>query len=344
VKAQRITVIGAGEMGSGIAQKFAMQGMLVELVDRTQDILDRSRDRIRENLNTLVEGEYLSREQADCVLPRVRLGSDLQVAKDSRFVLESVTESLQLKQSLLRQLDEICTGETVLATNTSSLSISRIAAATLKPERVIGCHWVNPPYLIPLVEVVLGDCTSQGTADYCVGLLRALGVVPAICRKDAPGFVINRLQRVIQSEVLDLVERGVVSLEDADNVVRLGLGARLALHGPLKINDLVADKTLSLHGFEYMFRETGDPRFKPSALLREKVEQGALGIKSGKGWYDYSGKSFEQLKKDRDLGFVKIIRFLRSGGFYPQETQASGMPVSDPGPQEANLNAKERGE
>lgn len=338
---ERIAVIGAGEMGSGIAQKFAMQGRLVDLVDRTGDILDRSLNRIRGNLKTLVEGEYLSAEQANRVLPRVRPVSDLRVAKDSRFVLESVTENLELKQKLLRQLEEICPSETVLATNTSSLSISRIAAATRKPERIIGCHWVNPPYLIPLVEVVRGDDTSQETVDYCVGLLRAVGVEPAVCRKDVPGFVINRLQRVLQNEILDLVERGIVSLEDADNIVWLGLGARLALHGPLKINDLVADKTLSLHGFEYMYRETGDPRFKPSALLKEKVVQGALGIKSGKGWYDYSGKSFEQMKRDRDLGFVKIIRFLRSEGFYPQQPQDSGVPSPNPRPRDTDLDVKE---
>ena len=320
METERIAVIGAGEMGSGIAQKFAMQGKLVDLVDLTGDILDRSLNRILENLKILVEGNYLGQEQADRVLPRIRPVSDLQVARDSRFVLESVTEDFELKRDLFRQLDVICPGETVLATNTSSLSISRIAAATRKPERIIGCHWVNPPYLIPLVEVVRGDDTSQETVDYCVGLLKTVGVVPAVCRKDVPGFVINRLQRVLQNEILDLVERGIVSLEDADRIAWLGLGARLALHGPLKINDLVADKTLSLHGFETMFRETGDPKFKPSALLKEKVAQGALGIKSGKGWYDYSGKSFEQLKKDRDLGFIKIIRFLRNEGFYPKET------------------------
>ena len=338
---ERIAVIGAGEMGSGIAQKFAMQGRLVDLVDRTQDILDHSLARIRANLKTLVEGAYLGAEQADQVLPRIRPVADLQVVRESRFVLESVTENLELKQELFQRLDGICPAETVLATNTSSLSISRIATATRRPARIIGCHWVSPPYLIPLVEVVMGNDTSQETVDYCVGLLKAVWVVPAICRKDVPGFVLNRLQRVLQSEILDLVERGIVSLEDADRIVCLGMGARLALHGPLKLNDLVADKTLTLHGFEYMYRETGDPRFKPSALLKEKLAQGALGIKSGKGWYDYSGRSFEQLKKDRDLGFVKIIRFLQSEGFYPQQAQDVEAPAPNPRVKDTGLNTKE---
>lgn len=317
MEAQRIVIVGAGEMGSGIAQKFAMQGTSVDLVDLGLEILERSLDRVRENLRTLVEAQYLGEEQAEQVLPRIRPGCDLQVAGDSRFVLESVTENLESKRELFGQLDAICSAQTVLATNTSSLSISAIASATRRPDRVVGCHWVNPPYLIPLVEVVRGDDTSQETVDTCVGLLKKVGVVPAVCLRDVPGFVINRIQWAIQGELLALIERGVVGLEDADNVVWLALGARLALFGPLRINDLAADKRLTLHGFERMYRETGDPRFKPSDLLREKVAQGALGIKTGKGWYDYPGKNHERLKKDRDLAFARIVRFLRDEGFYP---------------------------
>ena len=318
MEAQRIVIVGAGEMGSGIAQKFAMQGTAVDLVDLDVEILKRSLDRVRENLKTLVEARYLSEEQAEQVLPRIQPGCDLQIAGDSRFVLESVTENLESKRELFRRLDEICPPDAVLATNTSSLSIQRIAAATRRPQQVIGCHLVNPPYLIPLVEVVRGEVTSQETVERCVGLLRGVGVVPAVCRRDVPGFVINRIQWAIQGELLALVERGVLDLEDADNVVWLALGARLALFGPLRINDLAADKRLTLHGFERMYRESGDPRFKPSDLLREKVAQGALGIKTGKGWYDYPGKSYERLKKDRDLALARIIRFLRDEGFYPR--------------------------
>ena len=314
----RIVIVGAGEMGRGIAQKFAMQGMDVDLVDLTQDILEHSLDQVRENLKVLVEANYLSEEQAGQVLPLIRPCADLNCARDAHFVLESVEEKLESKLEMFRRLDEICSARTILATNTSSLSISRIASATHRADRVLGCHWVSPPYLIPLVEVIRGNDTSQETVDTCVGLMEKLGVVPAVCRKDIPGFIINRMQRVIQNELLDLVERGVASLEDLDNIVWLALGARLALHGPLRINDLTVDKAVSLHGCEYMFRETGDPRFKPSALMREKVSQGALGIKTGKGWYDYSGKSFGQLKRERDLELAKVIRFLRDEGFYPK--------------------------
>lgn len=314
----RIVIVGAGEMGRGIAQKFAMQGMAIDLVDQTTDILEHSLGQIRENLKVLVEANYLSAAQAEQVLPRIRTFPDLEPARDAEFVLESIPENLQLKLALFERLDEICSEATILATNTSSLSISKIASATHRADRVLGCHWVSPPYLIPLVEVIRGNDTSDRTLDYCLGLMHRVGVVPAVCRKDIPGFIINRMQRVMQNEALDLVERGVASLEDVDNIVWLALGARLALNGPLKVNDLTVDKAVSLHGCEYMFREIGDPRFKPSALMREKVAQGALGIRTGQGWYDYSGKTFEQLKKERDLAYAKLISFMRREGYYPK--------------------------
>ena len=155
METQQLTIVGAGGMGSGIAQKFAMQGIAVDLVDLSADILARSLDQIRRNLETLIEGQYLSREKADQVLPRIRPIPDLHAAGNSRFVLEAVNENLELKKKVFRQLDEICPAETVLASNTSSLSISSIASATRRRERVIGCHWINPPYLIPLVDVVV---------------------------------------------------------------------------------------------------------------------------------------------------------------------------------------------
>jgi 3-hydroxybutyryl-CoA dehydrogenase len=316
VELERITIVGAGGMGSGIAQKFAMQGVAVDLVDLSTQILERSLEQIRRALRSLVEGDYLSQAEADKVLPRIRPSADLQSACNARFVLEAVNENLELKRQLFGRLDQLCPPETVLASNTSSLSISAIASAVARRGRVIGCHWLNPPYLVPLVEVVRGTETSAEVVQYCVGLLESAGFVPAVC-KDVPGFVVNRLQWMLLNEILNLVERGIVNAEDADNIVSLGLGARLALYGPLKSNDLFADKTLTQHGFRYMFGETGDPRFKPSRLLEEKIAQGALGIKSGKGWYDYSGASFEDLKRSRDANLMKIIRFLRDEGFYP---------------------------
>ncbi len=316
---EKVTIVGAGAMGAGIAQKIALEGIPVELIDVSEEILERARERISVNLETLVAGEYLNPDQAETVLPRIKMSSDLELVREARLVLEAVVENLAVKQDLFRQLDSLCPRETILATNTSTLRISQIACATQRPDKVIGIHWVNPPYLIPLVEVIRGDETSQETVDFCLALLKRIKVVPGLCQKDIPGFIINRIQKVILNEALSLVERGIATLEDVDNIIWLALGARLALYGPLRINDLIANKAQSLHGFEYMYRETGDPRFKPSDLMKEKVEKGALGIGTGKGWYDYAGKSPAELTDERTAAFIKIINFLRKEGFYPPE-------------------------
>lgn len=315
---KKITIVGTGVMGRGIGQKMAMEGLAVELVDLNQEILDRSLGQIKENLKILVESNYLSQGEADGVLPRIKTFTDLGIAKDSNFVQEAVTENLDLKKRIFKKLDEICPPNAILATNTSTLRISQIASVTKRPDKVIGFHWVNPPYLIPIVEVIRGEETSQETLDTCKNLLRRIKVVPGICQRDIPGFIINRIQKVILNECLSLVERGIVSEEDVDNIIWLALGARMALYGPLKVNDLFGTKSQSLHGFEYIFRETGDPRFQPSELMKKKMAAGELGIRTGKGWFDYSGKSFEELAREAALSLIKILNFLRREGFYPR--------------------------
>lgn len=315
---KKVTIIGAGVMGRGIGQKMALEGLSVELVDLNREILDRSLGQIKENLKILVENEYLNQKEADGVLPRIKTFSDLGVVKDSIFIQEAVTENLDLKRKIFKELDEICPSNTILATNTSTLRISEIASVTKRPDKVIGVHWVNPPYLIPLVEVIRGEKTSQETLDTCKNLIKRIKLVPGVCQRDIPGFVINRIQKVILNECLSLVERGIVSEEDINNIVWLALGARMALYGPLMVNDLFGTKSQSLHGFEYIFRETGDPRFVPSELMKKKVAAGELGIRTGKGWFDYSGKSFEELARGAALSLIKILNFLKREGFYPK--------------------------
>jgi 3-hydroxyacyl-CoA dehydrogenase len=316
-KINKVVIIGAGMMGRGIGQKMALEGLMVELVDLNQEILDQSLKQISENLKLLVENQYLTQKDAEGVLPRMKISTDLRAAANSDFVLEAVPENLDLKKRLFKELDRICPSQTILATNTSTLRISQIASVTNKPDKVIGFHWVNPPYLIPLVELIRGEKTAPETLNICKDLLRRIKLVPAVCERDIPGFIINRIQKVLLNECLLLVERGIVSLEDIDYIVQLAIGARLALYGPLKINDLVGNKPQSLHGFEYMFKETGDPRFKPSELMKQKVAAGEWGIRTGKGWFDYSGKNFEQLALERDVALIKIFKFLKKEKFHP---------------------------
>lgn len=315
----KVAIIGAGAMGSGIAQKMALEGIAVELIDVDQKVLEMALERIKTNIGILTEGQYLNQEEANSIIPKIKVSDDITTASNAHLVLEAVTENLGLKQNIFRELDAICPKETILATNTSTLRISHIASVTKRTDKVIGIHWVNPPYLIPLVEVIRADETSQETLDSCVNFLKRIKIVPGVCQKDIPGFIINRIQKVIQNEALSLVERGIVTMEDVDNIIWLALGARLALYGPLKINDLIGNKSQSLHGFEYMYQETGDPRFKPSELLKSKVDKGELGIRTGKGWFDYGGKSFTELSEERDQAFIKIINFLKKEGFYPKE-------------------------
>jgi 3-hydroxybutyryl-CoA dehydrogenase len=180
-----------------------------------------------------------------------------------------VTENLELKRP--SALDEICPAESILASNTSSLSISSIASAIGRRDRIIGCHWINPPYLIPLVEVVRAADTSQETVAYCTGLLKTAGFVPAVC-KDVPGFVVNRLQWLLQSEILNLLERGIVNAEDADNIASLGLGARLALYGPEEQRSVRGQDAVAAR-IQYMFSRPATR--SASRLLEDKVAQGS---------------------------------------------------------------------
>jgi len=313
----KVVIVGAGMMGRGIGQKMALEGLEVELVDLSRQILGQSLVQVSANLKLLVDNHYLTQKEADGVLPRIKTSTTLDAAINSNFVLEAIPEDLDLKKRLFQKLDKICPPQTILATNTSTLKISHIAAITKRPDKIIGFHWVNPPYLIPLVEIIMGDNTSPETLNICKNLLKGLKLLPAVCQRDIPGFIINRIQKVILNECLALVERGIVSLEDIDNIVQLAIGTRLALYGPLKINDLVGNKPQSLHGFEYMFKETGDPRFKPSPLMKQKVASGDWGIRTGRGWYDYAEKSFEQLAVERDVALVKIFNFLKKEGFHP---------------------------
>ena len=313
----RLAVVGAGEMGRGIAQKFATEGINVDLVDVNKKTLNNSIKIIKQNLKILEEAKYLTKKQSSQVLPRINLVTNLEDISDVDFVIESIPESIELKRSLFKKLDIICSKHTILSSNSSAISISKIGEVTNRPDRVIGCHWVSPPYLIPLVEVIRGQETSDETLNTCIDLLKKAKVVHAVCQKDIPGFIINRMQRVIQNDALDLVERGIASLEDVDNIFWLALGIRFALNGPLKTNDLTVDKTVSLYGCDFMFKETGDPRFKASSLLREKVKNGELGIKTSRGWYDYGKSSFADLKMKRDINLAKLITFMRKEGMLP---------------------------
>lgn len=310
---RKAVVIGGGVMGSGIAL-VCSKTLPVDLVDVSQEALDGSLARMRSYLVALTENGVWSKEEGEAAIGRVRRTTDLASALDGAdMVLEAVPENMAMKKEVFQKLDKLASPETVLSTNTSSFRIGEIASATGRPAQVVGIHWINPPYIMPIVEIVRGEATSQETVDLARGFVKRLGWTPVVC-KDVPGFIVNRFQHALLNMALMLVEQGVASIEDIDTACRLSFCLRLPLYGPLKAHDMAVNKKTSLATQEYMYREVGHPIFQPSPLLRQKVEAGELGILTGKGWYDYSGKSLEELQNERDSQIIKMLRFLEDLG------------------------------
>jgi 3-hydroxyacyl-CoA dehydrogenase len=299
---QRVVVVGAGTMGHGIAQVFAQNGCAVALVDTDEKILANARERIRANVNLLVEFEMLDSAVAAATPERIRPTTDLaDAATDADFAVEAVIEKLDLKHAVMRVLDARCAPHAILATNTSGLPISAIAAATQRPAQVIGAHFVNPAYVLPLVEVIKGEQTAPETVAFTRALLTALGKKPVVVWKDVPGFVGNRIQVAMMRECFHIVEQGIASAEDVDTLVKNSFGFRLPVIGPFESFDLVGlDVVLAVA--EYLLPDL-NAALQPPALLRDKVARGEKGVKSGKGMYEWTPEKIQAMlaKRDRDL-------------------------------------------
>lgn len=269
-------------MGHGIAQVLAMTGVQVTLFDVAADALERALSKLSANLDKGVARGKVTAELRDESLARMSTSTDLQVATEGvQVVIEAVPEKLDLKRSIFTQLGDSLGPEVLLATNTSSLSIQKIAEAAAYPERVVGMHFFNPVHIMKLVEVVRTDSSSDEAVTCALDLARRMGKQPIDVR-DAPGFASSRLGIAIGMEAIRMVEEEVASAEDIDKAMTLGYGFPM---GPLKLTDLVGlDVRLSIA--EYLETKLG-PRFQPPQLLRDKVERGELGKKSGRGFYDW---------------------------------------------------------
>jgi 3-hydroxybutyryl-CoA dehydrogenase len=282
-------VIGAGLMGHGIAQVLAGSGGRVRVFDPDRGALDSLHDRMQSNLE-LVGGDAAA---LDRVTP---VGSLADAAEGADFVVEAAPENLELKQSIFAELDESTAEETILATNTSVMSVREIGSRARTGHRVVGTHWWNPPYLIPLVEVVETNNTSQETVARTIEILEAAGKSPVHVRRDVPGFVGNRLQHAMWREAFALIDEGVCEPETIDTVVRDGFGARLAVLGPVENADLIGlDLTRSIH--EYVLPHL-DRSTEPARGLAERVERGELGMKSGRGYREW-GEGAADRTRDR---------------------------------------------
>jgi 3-hydroxybutyryl-CoA dehydrogenase len=294
----RIAVIGAGLMGHGIAQVFALAGHEVTIYDSVMASLGSVLERIAANLKDLGENPKM----AERVTPVASLAT---AVRDADYVVEAVLEDLPLKQKLFAEIEKYVRPETILASNTSVIPITKIMKGLKRRERALGTHWWNPPFLVPLVEVIETQWTSPQTVDFTMKLHAAAGKKPAHVKKDVPGFIGNRLQHALWREAIALVEQGICDAETVDNVIKASFGRRLAALGPLENADMVGtDLTLAIHKF--VLRDI-DSRPGPSPYLKKLVRSGKLGFKSGEGFRKWSPaqqaalrlKVLQHLKKAR---------------------------------------------
>jgi len=295
-KIENIGVIGAGLMGHGLAQIFAVHGYPVKLMDIKEGLLGKAIENVRSNLTLMAEKGIGNLDDVEPAIGRIKTTTDLEeAAAGAQFVVEAVLENLELKQDIFKDLDAICPDDTILASNTSVISITEIAEKAKIRERILGTHFWNPPHLLPLVEVIRGKDTSDEAMDTTYVLLKQVGKHPVRVNKDVPGFVGNRLQHALWREAISIVEQGIADPATVDECIKFGFGIRLPVLGPLENADMVGtDLTLAIHNYILKFIESSS---KPSPLLKKKVEDGDLGFKSGRGFQEWTEEEAQESRK-----------------------------------------------
>ena len=306
-KSSTVGVIGSGAMGAGIAQVAATAGHPVYVYDNNSKSLEKAQSNLKSTLAKLVEKQKISAEQSQSISKNINFVADLNAFAKCNLIIEAIVENLEVKQKVFSEVEKIVSADCVLASNTSSLSITSIAAACSKPERVLGIHFFNPATIMPLVEIIPGIATTQNLASEIKKLIDSWGKVTVIA-KDTPGFIVNRVARPFYSEALRIYEEGIADMPTIDWAMKEFGGFKM---GPFELMDLIG------HDVNYVVTETVwkqfyfDPRFKPSLSQKRLLEAGFLGRKSGRGFYNYSeGIALPEPKKDEALGKLVFNRIL----------------------------------
>lgn len=278
----KVSVIGTGTMGAGIVQAFAQAGVAVLMKSRSEASYQKALAKITKSLSKLVEKGKMTEEAKNAVLANISATTDYKALADSDLIIEAAVETMDLKKELFKELDEMCKPETVLASNTSSLSITEIAACTNRPDKVIGMHFFNPATVMKLVEIIKGQKTSDEVTNSITELAKSIGKVPVLVN-EAPGFVVNRILIPMVNEGIGILADGVATKEEIDEAMKLGANHPM---GPLALGDLIGlDVCLAI--MEVLHEEFGDDKYRPHPLLKKMVRANLLGRKTGEGFYKY---------------------------------------------------------
>ena len=279
----KIGVLGTGTMGAGIIQVLAQNGYEVYMRARRQTSVDGGMAKIEKNLSKMVAKEKITEDQKAEIMGRIHGSTDIEIVKDVDLVIEAALEEMESKKALLAQLDELVRDDVIIATNTSSLSITELASATKRPDKIIGMHFFNPVPVMKLVEIIKGLGTSEETKETILELTKALGKTPVEV-EEAPGFVVNRILIPMINEAVGILADGVADAEGIDNAMKLGANHPM---GPLALGDLIGlDVCLAI--MNVLYEEFGDPKYRPHPLLKKMVRAGKLGMKSGEGVFKYN--------------------------------------------------------
>ncbi len=280
---KRPFVAGAGIMGSGIGQLCAQQGYEVIVVDLFQELVEKSEEKVKAGLKKRVEAAKISQDEMNSVLSRIKWSTDLSLARDADFVIEAISENIQAKKDLFKKLDTICPPQTILATNTTALSVSDIASATFRPDKVIGMHFFNPAVVMKLVEIIRGKMTSEETIATTKKLAEKLGKFPIATSKEAPAGIVSRVLAGLLNEAAVVYSQGIASAQEIDEAMKLGAGLPM---GPLALIDMIG-LDIHLAKMETLYAKLKDERYRPPEVIRQMVAEGKLGKKSGQGFYKY---------------------------------------------------------